>query len=585
MRTSQVLISTLKETPADAEIASHQLMLRAGLIRRLASGLYTWLPMGLRVLRKTEAIVREEMDNAGAQELLMPSIQPAELWHESQRWDKYGPELLRINDRHNREFCYGPTHEEVITDLVRQEIRSYKQLPINFYQVQTKFRDEIRPRFGLMRAREFLMKDAYSFHLDQDSLQQTYDDMYAAYSRIFERIGLDFRPVIADTGSIGGNASHEFHVLASSGEDAIAFSDQSDYAANVELAEAVAPTGDRSAASAEMTVVDTPKQHTIEQLSDFLNVKAEQCLKTLLVEGSEEGSVIALVLRGDHELNEIKAEKIESVASPLTFITPEQVLESCGANIGSIGPVGLDIPVIVDRSAAHCADFICGANKDEQHLTGVNWGRDLVEPEVADIRNVVVGDPSPDGEGTLEIARGIEVGHIFQLGDNYSKKLNANVLAESGKSQIMTMGCYGIGVSRVVAATIEQNHDDRGIIWPKAIAPFEVVLVPINAHKSARLREAAEQMYLQLRDACVDICPTDCINFMFNGPEDAVRQNTRIPALNIEQDLLISKILPTKRTMIKDEDVCLHCGLCAERCPTGAWDMQTFLYEEAKVYS
>ncbi len=505
MRTSQVLISTLKETPADAEIASHQLMLRAGLIRRLASGLYTWLPMGLRVLRKTEAIVREEMDNAGAQELLMPSIQPAELWHESQRWDKYGPELLRINDRHNREFCYGPTHEEVITDLVRQEIRSYKQLPINFYQVQTKFRDEIRPRFGLMRAREFLMKDAYSFHLDQDSLQQTYDDMYAAYSRIFERIGLDFRPVIADTGSIGGNASHEFHVLASSGEDAIAFSDQSDYAANVELAEAVAPTGDRSAASAEMTVVDTPKQHTIEQLSDFLNVKAEQCLKTLLVEGSEEGSVIALVLRGDHELNEIKAEKIESVASPLTFITPEQVLESCGANIGSIGPVGLDIPVIVDRSAAHCADFICGANKDEQHLTGVNWGRDLVEPEVADIRNVVVGDPSPDGEGTLEIARGIEVGHIFQLGDNYSKKLNANVLAESGKSQIMTMGCYGIGVSRVVAATIEQNHDDRGIIWPKAIAPFEVVLVPINAHKSARLREAAEQMYLQLRDAGVDI--------------------------------------------------------------------------------
>lgn len=505
MRTSQVLISTLKETPADAEIASHQLMLRAGLIRRLASGLYTWLPMGLRVLRKTEAIVREEMDNAGAQELLMPSIQPAELWHESQRWDKYGPELLRINDRHNREFCYGPTHEEVITDLVRQEIRSYKQLPINFYQVQTKFRDEIRPRFGLMRAREFLMKDAYSFHLDQDSLQQTYDDMYAAYSRIFERIGLDFRPVIADTGSIGGNASHEFHVLASSGEDAIAFSDQSDYAANVELAEAVAPIGDRSAASAEMTVVDTPKQHTIEQLSDFLNVKAEQCLKTLLVEGSEEGSVIALVLRGDHELNEIKAEKIESVASPLTFITPEQVLESCGANIGSIGPVGLDIPVIVDRSAAHCADFICGANKDEQHLTGVNWGRDLVEPEVADIRNVVVGDPSPDGEGTLEIARGIEVGHIFQLGDNYSKKLNANVLAESGKSQIMTMGCYGIGVSRVVAATIEQNHDDRGIIWPKAIAPFEVVLVPINAHKSARLREAAEQMYLQLRDAGVDI--------------------------------------------------------------------------------
>lgn len=505
MLTSQLLVATVKETPADAEIVSHQLMLRAGLIRRLAAGLYTWLPMGLRILRKTEAIIRDEMEKAGAQEVLMPSIQPAELWQESQRWEKYGPELLRINDRHNREFCYGPTHEEVITDLVRQEIRSYKQLPITFYQIQTKFRDEIRPRFGLMRAREFLMKDAYSFHLDHESLQNTYDTMHEAYSNIFNRIGLDFRPVQADTGSIGGNASHEFHVLASSGEDAIAFSTDSQYAANVELAEAVAPAGERPAATREMATVDTPNQHTIEQLCDFLKVDAKQCVKTLLVEGSEEGTVVALVIRGDHDLNEIKAEKLDAVASPLTFATAEQVFETCGANIGSIGPVGLTIPVIVDRTAAHCSDFICGANQDDKHLTGVNWGRDLAEPEIADLRNVVAGDTSPDGQGTLEIARGIEVGHIFQLGDSYSKKLNANVLAESGKSQILTMGCYGIGVSRVVAATIEQNHDDRGIIWPKAIAPFEVVLVPINAHKSARLREAAEATYQQLVEADVDV--------------------------------------------------------------------------------
>ena len=505
MRSSQVLVATLKETPADAEIISHQLMLRAGLIRRLASGLYTWLPMGLKVLRKAEAIVREEMANAGAQELLMPSIQPSELWQESQRWEKYGPELLRITDRHDREFCYGPTHEEVITDLVRQEIRSYKQLPITFYQIQTKFRDEIRPRFGLMRAREFLMKDAYSFHLDTDSLQQTYDDMFAAYSRIFERMGLDFRPVQADTGSIGGDASHEFHVLASSGEDAIAFSDQSQYASNVELAEAVAPTGDRPTPTQAMTTVDTPKQHTIEQVCDFMKVTPRQCVKTLLVEGNEEGSVVALVLRGDHELNDIKAEKHPLIATPLTFATPEQVTEACGANIGSIGPVGLTTPIIVDRAAAHVADFICGANQNEQHLSGVNWSRDLPEPETADLRNVVAGDASPDGKGVLDIVRGIEVGHIFQLGDNYSEKLNANVLAESGKSQILTMGCYGIGVSRVVAAAIEQNHDDRGIIWPLALAPFQVVLVPINAHKSARLREAAEAMYQTLVDAGFDI--------------------------------------------------------------------------------
>ena len=505
MRSSQVFISTLKETPADAEIVSHQLMLRAGLIRRLASGLYTWLPMGLKVLRKAEAIVREEMANAGAQELLMPSVQPAELWQESQRWEKYGPELLRITDRHDREFCYGPTHEEVITDLVRQEIRSYKQLPITFYQIQTKFRDEIRPRFGLMRAREFLMKDAYSFHLDHDSLQQTYDAMYDAYSRIFDRMGLDYRAVLADTGSIGGNASHEFHVLASSGEDAIAFSTDSQYAANVELAEAVAPTGQRSEPTMAMSAVDTPGQHTIEQVCDFMSVAAEQTVKTLLVEGQEEDSLVALVIRGDHELNEIKAEKHPLVSAPLTFATPEQVKQACGAEIGSIGPVGLTIPVIVDRAAAQIADFVCGANQHEQHLKGVNWGRDLAEPETADLRNVVAGDASPDGQGTLDIARGIEVGHIFQLGDNYSQKLNANVLAESGKSQILTMGCYGIGVSRVVAAAIEQHHDDRGIIWPLALAPFEVVLVPINAHKSVRLREAAEALYEQLSTAGFDI--------------------------------------------------------------------------------
>ncbi|NQY26535.1 MAG: proline--tRNA ligase [Piscirickettsiaceae bacterium] len=509
MRASKILIATLKETPADAEVISHQLMLRAGLIRRLASGLYTWLPMGLKVLRKVETIVREEMANANAQELLMPTIQPAALWHESKRWEKYGPELLRITDRHNNEFCYGPTHEEVITDIARQEIRSYKQLPIIFYQIQTKFRDEIRPRFGVMRSREFIMKDAYSFHLDQESLQKTYDDMFAAYSRIFSRIGLNFRPVQADTGSIGGEESHEFHVLASAGEDAIAFCEASDYAANVELAEAVAPAGERATASATMTTVDTPKQHTIEQVSEFLNIAPEHILKTLLVEGTEEDSVVALVLRGDHELNEIKAEKHPAVAEPLTFATPEQVLNACGANIGSIGPVGLTIPVIVDRAAAHCADFICGANEDDKHLTGVNWARDLPEAKTTDLRNVIAGDASPDGKGILDITRGIEVGHIFQLGDNYSKKLNANVLADTGKSQILTMGCYGIGVSRVVAATIEQNHDDRGIIWPLSIAPFEVVLVPMNAHKSVRVREAADEIYTQLKEAGVDVLIDD----------------------------------------------------------------------------
>ena len=505
MRSSQVLIATLKETPADAEIISHQLMLRAGLVRRLASGLYTWLPMGLKVLRKAEAIVREEMASAGAQELLMPSIQPAELWQKTGRWNKYGPELLRLKDRHGREFCYGPTHEEVITELVGQEVRSYKQLPITFYQIQTKFRDEIRPRFGVMRAREFLMKDAYSFHLDQESLQKTYDTMFAAYSRIFERMGLDFRPVQADTGSIGGNASHEFHVLASSGEDAIAFSNQSQYAANIELAEALAPSGGRPPAVDNMTMVDTPKKHTIDEVCGYLEIIPAQCLKTLLVQGSEEGSVVALIIRGDHELNEVKAEKNTLVATPLTFCTPEQVTVACDASIGSIGPVGLTIPIFVDRAAANVANFVCGANQNGQHFSGVNWARDLPEPETADLRNVITGDPSPDGEGSLEIARGIEVGHIFQLGDNYSQKLNANVLAESGKSQILNMGCYGIGVSRVIAAAIEQHHDDRGIIWPLALAPFQIVLVPINAHKSIRLRESAEALYQQLLDAGFDI--------------------------------------------------------------------------------
>ena len=505
MRSSQVLIATLKETPADAEIISHQLMLRAGLVRRLASGLYTWLPMGLKVLRKAEAIVREEMASAGAQELLMPSIQPAELWQKTGRWNKYGPELLRLRDRHGREFCYGPTHEEVITELVGQEVRSYKQLPITFYQIQTKFRDEIRPRFGVMRAREFLMKDAYSFHLDQESLQKTYDTMFASYSRIFERMGLDFRPVQADTGSIGGNASHEFHVLASSGEDAIAFSNKSQYAANIELAEALAPSGGRPPAVDNMTMVDTPKKHTIDEVCEYLEIIPAQCLKTLLVQGSEEGSVVALIIRGDHELNEVKAEKNMLIAAPLTFCTPEQVTAACGASIGSIGPVGLTIPILVDRAAANVANFVCGANQNGHHFSGVNWARDLPEPETADLRNVIAGDPSPDGEGSLEIARGIEVGHIFQLGDDYSQKLNANVLAESGKSQILNMGCYGIGVSRVIAATIEQHHDERGIIWPLALAPFQVVLVPINAHKSIRLRESAEALYQQLLDAGFDI--------------------------------------------------------------------------------
>lgn len=505
MYLSRFQLTTLKETPADAEITSHQLMLRAGLIRKLASGLYNWLPLGLRVLRKVENIVREEMNNSGALEVLMPAVQPAELWQESGRWEQYGPELLRFHDRHNREFCFGPTHEEIITDLARRELVSYKQLPVTYYQIQTKFRDEVRPRFGVMRAREFIMKDAYSFHQNSDSLQQTYELMYQTYSSIFTRLGLEFRAVMADSGAIGGNNSHEFHVLADSGEDAIAFSDGSDYAANVEKAETLPPEQPRPEPSQTMETVDTPGQHSIEEVSEFLGVTPADCLKTLLVQGSEEGSVVALVLRGDHELNEIKAEHLDAVATPLTFATDEQIKQVAGCSAGSLGPVGLDIPVIADYAAAHMADFICGANKDGKHLRGVNWGRDCSEPATADLRNIVEGDPSPDGKGRLSIVRGIEVGHIFQLGTKYSEAMNATVLDENGKSSIMTMGCYGIGISRIVAAAIEQNHDDNGIIWPASLAPFDVAIAPINMQKSEDVAKAAIELHDQLAAAGLEV--------------------------------------------------------------------------------
>jgi prolyl-tRNA synthetase len=515
MRASQFLIATQKETPADAEVISHQLMLRAGLIRKLASGLYNWMPMGLRVLRKVENIVREEMDKAGAQELLMPVVQPAELWEESGRWQQYGGELLRIHDRHNRDFCLGPTHEEVITDLARNELSSYKQLPVNFYQIQTKFRDERRPRFGVMRAREFLMKDAYSFHADQASLDETYDQMYQAYTNIFTRLGLNFRAVQADSGSIGGSASHEFHVLADSGEDDIAFSTLSNYAANIELAEAKAPSSERAAPCGEMKEVTTPNQKTIEDVSSFLSLETKNILKTLIVLGEvKEDSkdvtpLIALVIRGDHSLNEIKAEKIPAVASPLTFASEEQVKEVLGASVGSIGPVGLSIPCYVDRSAALCANFTCGANKDDAHLTFVNWERDLPLGEVVDLRNVQEGDISPDGVGTIEIKRGIEVGHIFKLGTKYSESMKATVLNENGKATVMEMGCYGIGVSRVVAAAIEQNYDDKGIIWPTSIAPFELALIPLNMNKSEIVAEKTEELYTALKGLGIDVLMDD----------------------------------------------------------------------------
>ncbi|WP_105101820.1 proline--tRNA ligase [Microbulbifer pacificus] len=514
MRASRYLIATQKETPNDAVVISHQLMLRAGMIRRLSSGLYTWLPTGLRVLRKVERIVREEMDRAGALEVLMPVVQPAELWEESGRWQQYGPELLRIQDRHDNPFCLGPTHEEVITDLIRTEISSYKQLPANFYQIQTKFRDEIRPRFGVMRAREFTMKDAYSFHLTMDSLQETYDVMHDAYCRIFDRIGLDYRPVLADTGSIGGSHSHEFHVLAQSGEDDIAFSTVSRYAANVELAEAVAPAGDRPAPSKEMAELHTPGQKTIAALEEAFGIAANTSVKTLIVLGETEeedaeAPLVALVLRGDHELNELKAEKLPGVASPLLFAPEARIAAELGCGIGSLGPVGLKIDVIVDRAAAHLADFVCGANRDDYHLTGVNWERDVALARVEDLRNVVAGDASPDGEGVIEIKRGIEVGHIFQLGNKYSQAMNAKMLDENGKEQVMVMGCYGIGVSRVVAAAIEQNHDEAGIIWPEAIAPFQLAIVPINMQKSEAVTQKCEHIYAALTAKGIDVLLMD----------------------------------------------------------------------------
>ncbi|MAD88272.1 MAG: proline--tRNA ligase [Pseudoalteromonas sp.] len=509
MRTSQYILATLKETPSDAEIISHQLMLRAGMIRKLASGLYTWLPSGLKVLRKVEQVVREEMNKAGAIELLMPVIQPADLWEESGRWEQFGPELLRINDRHNRPFALGPTHEEVITDLVRKEINSYKQLPINFYQIQTKVRDEVRPRFGVMRAREFTMKDAYSFHMTEECLDNTYQRMHQAYCNIFERLGLDYRPVIADTGSIGGSVSHEFHVLAESGEDAIAFSDASDYAANIEKAEAVAPSEARPAPSKELNTFDTPEAKTIEELKAKHGVKPHRGVKTLIVYGApdenEERGLVALIVRGDHELNELKAEKLALVDSPLEMAKEEDIVAAIGARPGSLGPVGLDMPIIVDRSAAVMADFVAGANKDGVHYSGINFDRDVTDYTVEDIRNVVEGDPSPCGNGTLHIKRGIEVGHIFQLGSKYSEAMNAGVLGENGKNQIMTMGCYGIGVSRIVAAAIEQNNDKFGIKWPKTLAPFELAIVPMNMHKSHRIPDIAERLYSEFQAAGVDV--------------------------------------------------------------------------------
>jgi prolyl-tRNA synthetase len=509
MRTSQYLLCTQKETPADAEVISHQLMLRAGMVRKLASGLYTWLPSGLRVLNKVANIVRDEMNKAGSIEILMPVVQPADLWQESGRLEEYGPELLRIKDRHSRDFVLGPTHEEVITSLVKNEVNSYKQLPLNLYQVQTKFRDEIRPRFGIMRSREFTMKDAYTFHLDQSCLETTYQNMYQAYCNIFERIGLDYRPVIADNGSIGGSASHEFHVLAESGEDDIAFSNGSDYAANMEMASALAPAGECPQGTQVLEKVATPEQKTIEAVSAFLNVSAQQSVKTLIVlaEPDKKGKqgLVALVLRGDHQLNEVKAEKLAGVFAPLTMAGEQQIEDTLNCTVGSLGPVGMTIPVIVDASAAHLADFVCGANETGFHYTGVNWSRDAAKFDVADIRNVVAGDTSPDNKGTLEIKRGIEVGHIFQLGDKYSQAMNCGVLDENGKHKILSMGCYGIGVSRIVAAAIEQNHDKYGIIWPDAIAPFKIAIVPMNMHKSPRVKDIAESLYTQLTAAGVEV--------------------------------------------------------------------------------
>ena len=506
MRASQFFLSTLKEAPSDAEVISHKLMMRAGLIKRLAGGIYTWMPLGLRALRKVEAIVREEMNRAGAIEVLMPAVQPAELWQESGRWDFYGPELLRFKDRHDRDFVVGPTHEEVITDVVRRDLRSYRQLPKHFYQVQTKFRDEIRPRFGVMRGREFVMKDGYSFHSSFEDLQREYRNMYDTYHRIFNRLGLKFRAVAADTGSIGGTGSHEFHVIAETGEDDIAYCPDSDYAANVELAEALAPAAPRPAASAALTKVHTPGVKTIDELAAFLKLPATATVKAIVVDGDEAAGnkPVLLLLRGDHELNEVKAQKVAGVKNPLTFAAPADILAAFGANAGSLGPVGFTGRVVMDRTVAAMADFVTGANEDDHHYTGVNIGRDFPEAEVADLRNVVAGDPSPDGKGTLEICRGIEVGHIFQLRTKYAEALNCKFLNEQGKEQIMEMGCYGIGVSRILGAAIEQNNDARGIIWPDAMAPFQVAIVPMGYAKSEAVRTAADALYAELQAAGID---------------------------------------------------------------------------------
>ncbi|MFK7887799.1 MAG: proline--tRNA ligase [Gammaproteobacteria bacterium] len=511
MRLSALPLTTLKETPADAQIPSHRLMLKAGLIRKVAAGIYTWMPIGLKVLRHVENIVRQEMDRAGAFEMLMPNVQPAELWHESKRWDQFGPLLLRFQDQNQRDFCFGPTHEEVMTDIARRELKSYKQLPVTWYQIQTKFRDEIRPRFGVMRAREFLMKDAYSFHIDDASLNDTYQIMHGAYCRIFERLGLEFRAVEADSGAIGGAVSHEFQVLAKTGEDLIAYSDKSDYAANIEQAAAIAPQGERAPAGAEKQLVDTPNAKTIDAVTQFLDVPASACVKTLLVRAAEgsDHDVMALVVRGDHELNEIKAAKLPDVATPLTLAGASDVAAVAGCAPGYIGPVGLKCPLIVDHSAAHLANFVCGANEDDKHLINVNWGRDTEAPKTADLRNVVAGDPSPDGQGTLALTRGIEVGHIFQLGTKYAEAMDAKVLDNNGRSVAMPMGCYGIGVSRIVAAAIEQHHDDKGIIWPTAIAPFQIAIVPLNVRKSERVRDAASELYDALTTAGYDVLLDD----------------------------------------------------------------------------
>ena len=503
MRFSQFGLTTLKEVPADAEIVSHKLMLRAGLIRRLASGLFTWMPIGLRVLRKVEAIVREEMNRAGALELLMPAVQPAELWEESGRWDQYGPLLLRIHDRHERAFCFGPTHEEVITDIARRELRSYKQLPVNFYQIQTKFRDEIRPRFGVMRSREFIMKDAYSFDIDHAGLEASYEKMHAAYTAIFERLGLEFRVVDADSGEIGGSRSQEFHVLADSGEDAIAYSDTDSYASNIETAATERSNEVRPEPSQGFEKIATPDVRTIDDLCGMLNIQAADTVKTLIVEGTE--TPVALILRGDHELNAVKAQKLEGVASPLTMADNATIAKATGSEPGSLGPVGLELPVYFDHAVASLADFSCGANEAGFHYTGVNFGRDLPDPDTVDIRNVVAGDPTPGGKGKLSIARGIEVGHIFQLGDKYSSAMKATVQDPDGKNRVMSMGCYGIGITRIVAAAIEQNHDDSGIIWPDPLTPFDVVLVPINMQRSEAVREAAEALYTELTNDGLEV--------------------------------------------------------------------------------